>query len=62
MGENVPGTKEHRANEKAAQERYNIPIAKAGRDHITRPGLNHEAMRDSWDRIWGKKNKEKKDD
>ena len=36
MGTNRPGSREYRQNERAAQERYNVPAAKAGRDYIAR--------------------------
>ena len=50
MGTNQKGSREYRSNERAAQERYNVPIAKAGRDSIARR-MNTEQYRANHDAI-----------
>ena len=50
MGTNQKGSREYRSNERAAQERYNVPIAKAGRDSIARR-MNTSQYRDNHDAI-----------
>lgn len=50
---NIPGTKEHRANERAAQERYNVPKDKAGRDYISRVE-DHKAYHDNLFELYGR--------
>jgi hypothetical protein len=54
MGTNQKGSREYRNNERAAQERYNVPIGKAGRDSIARQ-MNMPVFRDNHDAIdWGR--------
>lgn len=53
MGTNRPGSREHRKNERAAQERYNAPKDKAGRDYIARP-MDMDKFRANYDDIFRK--------
>jgi len=48
-----------RKAEKEAQERYNVPIDKAGRDYIARP-YKISKYEEGWERIFGKKKKSAK--
>lgn len=47
------GTKKYKEAERAAQERHNIPIDKAGRDHISRGSIDWERYRSAplWDEL-----------
>lgn len=46
--------------ERSAQERYNVPIAKAGLDYIARP-MNKKKFDEGWERCFGKKKKQKEE-
>ena len=53
------GTKEFKQAERAAQQRNNIPIDKAGLDYIHRRSTDWDAYREGIDRIFGKKGETK---
>jgi len=53
MGTNTRGSVEYRRNERAAQERYNVPKDKAGRDSIARK-MDMDKFRGNYDGIFRK--------
>ena len=53
MGTNAKGSVEYRRNERAAQERYNAPKDKAGRDYIARH-MDMDKFRANYDDIFRK--------
>ena len=55
MGANTPGSREYRRNERAAQERNNVPIDKAGRDYISRRSIDMDKYRENYDAIFRKR-------
>lgn len=57
MGDNYPGSAEYRRNERAAQERHNVPIDTAGRDYISRETIDWNKYRDNFDNIFRTENK-----